>query len=640
MFRRFWLVSTSALFLAVAPARAGTAMLDLIPRDAAAGLAVRNIADFKKKADKLISDIEPNMRGGATLLFTLAYEYLGIKGGVDEDNAAAAVLVSPKTVGQKELSARFEELLVLVVPFANRDRMAWNFGFKAGQLKPDQMAEAERAQFGRFFYARAKHLYVGNNEKAVVSVAKGKPLGAELAADRRKALNDADALIHVSPHSLDQGWTRMLKNVETYIDKNAGKEEQSWARQLVQALAAVQHAIAAVRLDGGVGISFLALFPKEGSPEARKLLKALAEGGAPARLAGLPRGNVLAALASGSDGTRNAPIARAFLNMVLHNGEVQKLISPADRPLLAGLFTEVWQRLRGGRTAVYQNAEDGKVGLFSVVAILDTDDAPQFIADLRELAQIADGTALDLSTKTGRGIAGPRVEALVRDLGNRRFRVRQSATTKLRLLGEPALPYLARAVNSSDVEIVERARRLRKEIESAAAQRRKELLDKGLPRLVKPTFRFVAKAETRGGHSIDVVNVKLAAEDTAFAPQLKALFGPSWDKIRLATHGKQVIVLLGSDVRLLEETLANLQDGKPGLAEWKALAAFDRQRHPARRFELHISVARALALVLGRRLDQPAMTSTALTLQPDLVQVDVRLSTADIKAMVQASRVR
>jgi hypothetical protein len=643
MFRRCWLVSTLVLVFGATAAPAETGMLDLIPQKAAGGLAVPNITAFKKQLNRFIADIDPNAPLQADLLFAMLYQSVGIQGGVDENNSAAVVLANPQAAGLKEVGPNFEQLMVVALAFTDRDKMAANFGFKEGELQPEKMASANGQRFARFLYVRGKHLFFGKNEKAVASVAQGKPLGAELAADRRKALAKADLLGHVGPGAWTQEWTKILKDLETSLDRNADKEEREVVRQFLQGMAHVKHGFAAVHLEGGLGVSFLAIFPKEGNPAARQFLKGLAGSGGPARLTGLPHGNVLAALGAGGAGDRNALITKVFLNALLQNTPAKKVFSRADRPTFVGLFTEVWQRLRGSRAAVYQNLEEQKLGLFSVVAILDTEDPVKFIADMRELAHIADGKALDLSTQTGRDTEGPKIEALVRDLGDRRFRVRQSATTKLRLLGEPGLPYLARAMKSGDLEVAMRARQLSAEIEQAASQRRKELLKKDLPRLVKPTFAFVAKAEQRGGSRIDVVTVKLADRDVAAVPQFKQLFGPDWDKIRLAVHGKQVVALLGSDVRLLEDTLANLKGGKPGLAGWKVLAPFDRQRHPARRYEAHLSLQRALALVMGTPKGQPAkqepaLTSWALTVEPDHVQVDLRLNSTDLKAITQANR--
>ena len=220
-------------------------------------------------------------------------------------------------------------------------------------------------------------------------------------------------------------------------------------------------------------------------------------------------------------------------------------------------------------------------------------------------------------------------------------RVRESATLKLRLLGEPALPYLEKARKSNDLEVVRRAGGLRAQILQVAAIRRKDLLSKDLLRHLRPTFAFIPKAEKRAGHRVDVIRVQLAGGDQAAARHLVQLLGPQWYNIRLAVHGKQVVVLFGSEVELLESTLKNLAQNKPGLAAAKGLAAFQKNSHPARHIEFHASMERMLAL-LDRTPAPPmkalALTSFALTVGPDSLHMDVWVPSADIRVIAHKNR--
>jgi hypothetical protein len=646
MFRQTIVAGIVAGFLGVGTARAGPPLLDLIPRDAAGAVVIRNLAGFQKKTDKLLKAVQPNFPVGAAQVFAMYYQFLGIQGGLDEDNSAAAVLANPKAAGIKgDVSQATERLVVWVLPFSDRDKMAANFGFKAGALLPDRLAKAKATPLRKpgFCYVHGKHLFLGVDDKAVLSVAQGKSLGADLAGARRRSLNEADLLAHAAPLAWGAEWQKALKNLEAGFDIFADKEEQKVIRLFVQALGEVQHGFLAVRLDDGLGVSGLAVFPKNDDGPARKFLKLLAGGPRSSRLDGLPEGNLLGALAVSGDLTKNPQFATVFLTYLLRNTpQSAKVIAPADRLGFVGVFTEIWLRLQGSRLAVYQNEAERKHGIFGVLAILDTAHPDQFIADMRQLAHIADGKALDLKTKAGREIDGPKIEALIRDLGDRRFRVRHSATTKLRLLGEASLPYLDKAAKSSDLEASLRAKRLKDEILQANAQRRKDLLAKGVPLFAKPRFAFHPRAETRSGCRVDVVTVQLAGKDAAAIPQYKQLFGPDWEKLRLAVQGNHVVALLGSDVRLLDAVLANLKAGKPGLAASPALAAFQRQGHPSRKVEVHISLQRVLSLAMGRSIQPSAraqagqlLSSASLTLEKDHVQVDYRLSTADLKAAVK-----
>src|SRR5205823_7134788 len=73
--------------------------------------------------------------------------------------------------------------------------------------------------------------------------------------------------------------------------------------------------------------------------------------------------------------------------------------------------------------------------------------------------------------------------------------------------------------------------------------------------------------------------------------------GPEWNRLRVAVVEKQVVVLLGSETALLEEAIANVRDGKPGLERSAALAEFRKQAAPERRIELHLVPSRLRALL-------------------------------------------
>jgi len=181
---------------------------------------------------------------------------------------------------------------------------------------------------------------------------------------------------------------------------------------------------------------------------------------------------------------------------------------------------------------------------------------------------------------------------------------------------------------------------------AAAAVRREELVSKDLTGHLRPNFVFVPRAQTHDGRRIDVIKVKLTGKDTAAAGQLRQLFGPDWETIRLAVHDKQVVVLVGSDTKLLVAALATLKDQRPGLAAAKALAPFARHSDPAHKAEFHVSFQAALALAHAEDLagqvtklrPGPAFTSFALTVEPDRLQADIWMPASEVKAIVKENK--
>jgi hypothetical protein len=174
---------------------------------------------------------------------------------------------------------------------------------------------------------------------------------------------------------------------------------------------------------------------------------------------------------------------------------------------------------------------------------------------------------------------------------------------------------------------------------ASAVARRKELLDPEALRHVHPVFGFQGKPESLDGRRVDVVRVRLQDKDAKAAAALREAFGPDWDRIRLAVHGKQVVVLVGSDRTLLAATLANLKEGKRGLADAKVLAAASGHANPSRRGELHVSLEAARALWTGADLEKPGavgarpLTSVALVVDPDYLELDVWIAPAEAKIL-------
>jgi hypothetical protein len=627
---------------AVAPAQQGP--LDVIPADAAAALAVRNLDDLKTRGDKLLDAAKLNMPLRLSQLIPMGLNALGINAGVDYAGSFALIAAAPEKGQQQPWKNNPDKLLVLAVPFDDLGKMAGNFGLKPDQLGPGKVARRANGPpqvpiLTEFFAVRGKHFLMGSDEKAVARVAGAKALRGELSGSQRKGLEEADVLLHFNPKAFAEPWQEMIKELERTLPKGLAGDEAKTARDLLAALTDVRRAYATLQLGAGVGVHLGAVFPEKGNEPARKLLAALGTGAAPASLRGLPEGPVLAAQAGSGDGERSAAVARVAFEFLLRDFlETRHILPAANRPVYAGVLEEVWQRLKGHRVAVYQTADEQELGLFSVAAILDTEDAGKFLADMRLLARIADESDAE-PDKAKRPAVDP--DKLIRALGDARYRVRESATLKLRLLGEPALPHLKTAMASKDAEVSRRAGQLWTQIGRAAAERRKELLQKDLPRHLRPRLTFVPKAETLAGQRVDVVRIRLADQDVPAAAQLRGLLGPEWDRMRLAVRGKQVVVLLGSDVGLLKKTLENLEQDRPGLAGAKSLADFNRQAGPGRKSEFHVSAERIIALMTPPAADAPparpggGLTSFALDVQADSLRLDVWLPVEELRVLVK-----
>jgi hypothetical protein len=628
--------------------------LDLIPEDAVA-VAVRDLKDLTRKGDKLAADTGVNFLPRPSRLFAEVVRGLGITKGLDETGPAFVMLANPAKAGVKlgpngePQLGDLQQLVVAAFSFTDRDQIAANFGIKKGELKPDSIVRGKAPagnpwNLGLYFCAHGKQLFLGDNEKAVASAVKGRSAAAALGEARRRALRDTDVLVHLPIKPWHGVWENFIVLAfESNLCDRGDAGDQRTARQLIGALRSVRAVLIAVRVDGGLGIRFVNIFPRDVNQSTRDFLASLNGGAGGATLAGLPDGPVLAAQAMRGNGEENAAVVRLFINGLAGRAVPARLFFSSFAQVdFAGVFTEVWQHLQGSRVAVYRNADPTKLGLFSGLAVLDTEDAARFLKDMKQLVRFAATTAEDLSGPKAREEDVAAVGQLIRDLGDRKFCVRLSATTKLRLLGEPVLPYLEKALKSDDPEVVRRATAIKEKIVQAAEQRRKELLSKGTPHPLRPSFAFAARSENRDGQRIEVLRVKLSGGDSAVGRQLQELFGPRWDQVRLAARGKQVVVLVGSDRSLLGKVVKDLQGGRGGLATSAALGPFARHSDLAHQFEFHVSLHALEVLAAAEDLRKGAkvirgteLSSFALTAEADRLQLDVWLPVPEIKVLAK-----
>jgi hypothetical protein len=234
------------------------------------------------------------------------------------------------------------------------------------------------------------------------------------------------------------------------------------------------------------------------------------------------------------------------------------------------------------------------------------------------------------------------VKKLIEDLDDRRFPVRESATTKLELLGEPVLPFLEEVLKGGPaLEVRRRVETIKGRIVKAAEEQRKGLLSNVGQRL-QPSFVYVAKAETLDETPVDVLRIKLAEREGRAAKQFAHLFGPEWDRVRVAVHGKQVVVLWGSDTKLLPAALKNLKEGRRGLADARQLAPFAAHADASRKIEFHLSLQTVTGLARAEDLKDPdvrklmpEMSSLSLSVGQDRLQYDLRLPLTEIRFLAK-----
>jgi hypothetical protein len=170
-----------------------------------------------------------------------------------------------------------------------------------------------------------------------------------------------------------------------------------------------------------------------------------------------------------------------------------------------------------------------------------------------------------------------------------------------------------------------------------------EVANNAAPKVVRqgressPRFTFKPKAETLDGAAVDVVTMEVPGLKAKVAREYRQLLGPDWNKVRMVVVGKQVVWLIGSDVATLRQTLRNLKSGDKGLAGHKAVVAALNRLAPERKVELHVNLNNYLGFPKEvARVE--ALSSIALTVEADRVQLEIRVPNSEVRALVQARK--
>jgi hypothetical protein len=154
---------------------------------------------------------------------------------------------------------------------------------------------------------------------------------------------------------------------------------------------------------------------------------------------------------------------------------------------------------------------------------------------------------------------------------------------------------------------------------------------------------FHRRAGRLGDQNVDVLQFDAECLDDELRAELARILGTQWHRLKICTVGSHVVVMIGSDHGLLHAAVETIKKGGRGLADQQALREGDRRLHAGRKLEIHFSIDEGYEL--GRLIEeqQPKrdavpcrhMTSTALTIHDDRVQLDVWVPTTDLKTVAR-----
>jgi hypothetical protein len=572
--------------------------LDLIPEEAAAGFGARSLADLRTKGDRLFAKVKGDAPRPSMILDML-FGQLNLPWKVDEKKPAA-IVIAAGTLGGFAAEADPDKNVTIGAVLAPRDlaEVARAYKVTVEDLKkggvhkvPGKNAGPFPVDFGTDQAGfRAGYVYLTSKEKATAALMKARTLRQALPAARQRRLDAADLLMYYGPALFQMEQKRLAREVEK--PGKASVEDEA-ERRLQRFFLEVRNVLAAARLDDGLGVDLSVGFDPKG-PQSPAVLKAIADTGRSTNLAGLPDSErLVGAFAAVGLGAQDPPpplrVLAGDLWSVLKKASG---LPNADATLVRRLFGDLYGRVRLARLALYQCSEPHRCGQLAAVAILEVDNPELFLKDVARW--VPAGKVEQLAPKAAANKA--EIEKLIADLGADDFAKRQAAGARLKEIGEAALPYLEKAEQSSDAEVRRRAGELLRTHRTAGDRRKQELVKGLLGKAFRPTFTLQLNAEKQAGADVHLLGVRFEDKDNAYPAALADLFGPQWNRLRLAVVGKRVVVLLGSDLPLLEQAIANVRDGKPGLEQSAALTEFHKQAAPERRIELHLALGRLRAL--------------------------------------------
>ncbi len=392
-----------------ARAQAQAQGIDLIREDSAFGLLVKNLDDLRSKGDKLHKELQlkDNDLPRPTELFKQLFQLLiGSEKGIDGKGPAALVVPNPKQLKLKPGADSSTDAinllvnLVVIIPLANPDDMAGNFGFKQGEWKIDTVKSVKSAEnfiFNKLDFKMLlteKFAYASLSENAikVLRESKAKPLSAALTSRQARAAKDADGVLHIAIQEMPRLWKEMVGELEK---KLKGAEDEKVVSRLAAALIEARSVTLAMKVEDGLKFDLVTSFTKTDG-DAAKFLAVVRGGPGTSDLNGLPAANPLLAYAAKGDGERNVEEGRALLKLLLSVWlGIDIEITKEDRKRFEEAFDVLYKHLKGSRAALYaiDAKKADKSGQSAAIIILDLDDPSKHLEGWKGVVEVANKAA-------------------------------------------------------------------------------------------------------------------------------------------------------------------------------------------------------------------------------------------------------
>ena len=614
-------LSQEPKLVATAPAEQHD-FLKVVPADALV-VVIPNQERGAKRIDELQKEVGfPNFGISGEAAMSFVRQFMGANSGVDESSPLLLVVLDPSANNQE---------VVFGIPIGDLKELLSNYKVAPedvadGKLAVSKVHNSWTGKAGGHVTVRGSHLWFSPFKETLEKTIKLESPHDLLTPARRAELANAGIMIHVGAKVLDAKDKEFVaKDLTELLGTSATTKD---------ALTVLQHlhsAQATLNLTGGVNVGLQINFDDKADAEA-SLNRLFGEG--QSTINGLPDGNMLVAgaLHGTAEGTATFMGASDWSPLwFLGSG-----LSSIDTSAISSLFGNLAAHIDNTSVGWYLNDKPDDHGTMSLVSILDPAESPEeLVKELKSLSTFVNArTARELRIRT-EVVDEEEVAALIKQLGSESFQTRQSAASKLRIIGAPALPALEAAAKSGDELIADEAQRAARRIRnSIASQNRRAIANNPLAAL-EPQFLFRKNGRDPKRPIVEVL-LKPSTATTKLNQQMTVLFGPEWKRLRLAIMENHVIILFGSDMDLLDRTIAQVKSGAIPRQMQKTVEAARTKFKGQRLGEWHFSmpaISRAYYGEPRKSGDAAGLFSTITFLKRKvLIRTDIHALISEIKA--------
>jgi hypothetical protein len=623
-------------------------MTQLVPENASHALMFRNVTELKERGDEFAEEM--GYKNSVSILFSFVGSQLMVNDAAFDESPCGIMWFEPELIGEPKLKQIWPKPVAVGVEISDTKALAELLNVDHDEFVAGKTVEQDHSTFGhkhRYYRMIDRYLWVVSHKKLYDVLKKSQPLTNAIPRTRLAEIDSADCLISLSATTAELERENAEEKAEKWISrhKDLDAAEEGAIRNLFSILYEARHGIITIRVDRGLEFNFNIFFGQDAPPEVRQRILKFAPPAEGVSLAGLPSGELLFGLSARADTSQIQPAMIAIVreSRVWWGGWRQMLdqnfVSQFEQLKLLGLFSEIWPLTNRYNVGLYQEKNTAAHGLISMASIFETDRPDVLISEVQSLAALVDRTALG-SAENGEDLERTKtlVMRLILQLGDEDFEKRQSATTRLVLIGQRTLPFVIDAKLSTNAEVAKRATQIEKLIHEELAEKQAAAFNSSVLATAKPVFIFHPDAEERLGNSIDVMEVRIN-EESKMQGLLPVLAGAEWSRIRLVKFEKHVGVFFGSHLERLDEMIRNVQAMERGEYVSVPETPYGTPFLNMRGVECQASVGRILKLMQRltgpepEKLNDPVLSSVSVSLEPDFFTIEWRLSLPDLKAI-------